>query len=540
MVHKQFARLVFVFALGAFLTTGYFQNTASVSAAPDGLNFNVNDTADLPDIQPGDGKCASKHNTCTLRAGIMEANAHLGTDILALQANTNYVLTRAGSDDNAKKGDLDVTDSIDLIGNNATINANGGVTHDRAFQFVQPNPNQPFLSQLSDLTIDGGSTGADGGGISNQAFLLLKHVSILSSHADGQGGGIANNGILFLQDNTIENNDCSCASAQHPGGGGIVNHGGLVIFSSTLDNNKSHFDGGGIWSDGTNLQLSIIDSTLAYNTADRNGGGIYSDIDTMDIDYSTVAWNFADENADDVGYGGGIYVEPNSQVTLGHTLLAENGNAASFLWSWDDCHGLLGSDGYNLIYTNNLCVVSLVHNLVGFAPNLDTFGAHGGPTKTFALKSNSPAIDAGNPTNCAITVGSSPPYDQRGYTRTVDGNNDNTTVCDIGAYEYNSGVIFNLCLGTPTGLALAFPTDTQKVKEDRVWLGFSADCAVTYRVKIRQDTKKGSLADSVKGLTMPDYLTAQLPRGHKYYWRAWACNDNGCSKSAWRSFSVKP
>lgn len=62
----------------------------------------------------------------------MEANKHQGTDVIQLQANATYTLTRVGDDDKAKKGDLDVSKSMQLVGNGATIyvraracNANG-------------------------------------------------------------------------------------------------------------------------------------------------------------------------------------------------------------------------------------------------------------------------------------------------------------------------------------------------------------------------------------------------------------------------------
>jgi len=40
----------------------------------------VNDLGDAPDAQPGDGVCLTASGTCTLRAAIMEANAHAGFD----------------------------------------------------------------------------------------------------------------------------------------------------------------------------------------------------------------------------------------------------------------------------------------------------------------------------------------------------------------------------------------------------------------------------------------------------------------------------
>lgn len=537
MIRKLLLKLAVVVVFGIVLSMGFVKNPARVSAAPEGLNIHVDDTADLPDTTPGDGHCRTANNTCTLRAAIMEANAHRGTDVIQLAANATYKLTRAGNDDTAYNGDLDITDTMDLIGNNATIDANSGVTHDRAFDFLPTKKQQS--SELEHITIEGGSTTGFGGGILNGTTLFLNNVRVVSNHADGQGGGIANNGGVVIEDSTIEDNDCSCADAAHPGGGGIVNHGGLILFRSTLDNNKSHYDGGGLWNDGDNTV--IVTSTFAFNVADQNGGAIYTHATALTILYSTIASNFADADNNDVGYAGGIYNAAGGNVTLGHTLLAKNGNVEGFLWTWDDCHGAIGSSGYNLIYANNLCVVSLSQNLIGFEPALDTFGDHGGPTKTYSLKANSWAIDNGNPDGCKTNSEPGLPTDQRMDQRIVDGSGDNVAICDIGAYEYLAGPYVDSCSSAkPPKPTIYSPANKAVLKRTQVWMSLGSDCTPTYKVKVHRDTKTGPIADQIKALGMPMYLTSKLDKGHTYWARVSACNAQGCTKSAWTEFTITP
>src|SRR5581483_2592785 len=55
---------------------------------------------------------------CTLRAAIMEANAHAGPDRVLLAAQT-YHLTIPGS--GAAAGDLDVTSDVTLVGAGSTV-----------------------------------------------------------------------------------------------------------------------------------------------------------------------------------------------------------------------------------------------------------------------------------------------------------------------------------------------------------------------------------------------------------------------------------
>ena len=63
---------------------------------------------------------------------------------------------------------------------------------------------------------------------------------------------------------------------------------------------------------------------------------------------------------------------------------------------------------------------------------------NGGPTQTHALVAGSPAIDAGDPNGCQDNSGALLQTDQRGFPRNVDGNNDGTARCDIGAVEFNN------------------------------------------------------------------------------------------------------
>ncbi len=64
-------------------------------------------------------------------------------------------------------------------------------------------------------------------------------------------------------------------------------------------------------------------------------------------------------------------------------------------------------------------------------PLLEDLAENGGFTQTHALGDLSPAIDAGSPTLC-------PAIDQRGFHRPIDGDENTSATCDMGAYEYDS------------------------------------------------------------------------------------------------------
>ena len=63
---------------------------------------------------------------------------------------------------------------------------------------------------------------------------------------------------------------------------------------------------------------------------------------------------------------------------------------------------------------------------------------NGGPTPTHALPMGSPAIDAMPAASCASET------DQTGKVRPQDGDGDMVADCDIGAFENEEGVNFDI------------------------------------------------------------------------------------------------
>ncbi len=137
----------------------------------------------------------------------------------------------------------------------------------------------------------------------------------------------------------------------------------------------------------------------------------------------TIAFNTADTDSNGDG-GGGIFNEFGT-VNFSNTIISNNFDSTSD----PDCFGPLNSLGFNLIETisQNCSIVGTTsNNITGQDPLLGPLVNNGGTTKTHALLSGSPAIDAGNPatpgsggTSCEVT-------DQRGVSRN----------CDIGAFEF--------------------------------------------------------------------------------------------------------
>jgi hypothetical protein len=107
-------------------------------------------------------------------------------------------------------------------------------------------------------------------------------------------------------------------------------------------------------------------------------------------------------------------------ATLVNTIIAHNlgGN----------CDVAIDSEGYN-IDSEDSCGLDQLSDFVNTDPLIAPVGDYGGETFTHALMPSSPAVDAADSVSC-ITV------DQREVSRPVDGDEDGSAQCDIGAYEF--------------------------------------------------------------------------------------------------------
>src|SRR5439155_27084131 len=131
------------------------------------------------------------------REAIIAANNLSGPDTITLSAET-YTLSVGGpGEEAAQTGDLDITDSltIDGAGAGSSIITASGQFNDRIFDVVA-TPFKPTV-MLSGLTVSGGSTFDEGGGIRNDGDLTLSDAvvegnQISSPSGSAAGGGISN------------------------------------------------------------------------------------------------------------------------------------------------------------------------------------------------------------------------------------------------------------------------------------------------------------------------------------------------------------
>ncbi len=276
------------------------------------VGFLVNSTLDTVDANPGDGIAADSMGRTTLRAAIMEANAHAGRDSIVVPAGT-YLFTLAGTvEDAAATGDLDITGDLTITGLGATATIIDAADLDRIFDVK----NGATL-RLEGVTLRNGQIIGDGGAILNSGTLDLVGLTLDSNLVTGsfasQGGAIYNQGTLTIADSALTNNEAQGE------GGALFNADGFTasITNSTFNNNRSQNSSGGAIDSGINSTLNIVGSSFTNNSA-FGGGAIYNRSGTVSIASSLFGGNSS------LLDGGALFNASGGSLTIDRSTLQNN------------------------------------------------------------------------------------------------------------------------------------------------------------------------------------------------------------------------
>jgi hypothetical protein len=272
----------------------------------------------------------------------------------------------------------------------------------------------------------------DGGGIdvSGGTDTHIRQSTITGNSSPDNGGGVDEESIsdpITITDSTISHNTAANSGGGIEAGGG----GTFLLFGDTLTGNQAGNNGGGLDNGGGDTD-TYVNTTITHNTAGGEGGGIESgatfDGETFGdgefISFSTITENTATQGGGNIGVSevGGAVID-NSIIAMGHP---------------DNCPGFGVTDnGHNLFDDTTDSGAECgagpsTHDVVTGHPDLGPLQDNGGPTKTEALLSGSPAIDAASTANCTSETknSSGKQVDQREFVPRPQGSR-----CDIGAFE---------------------------------------------------------------------------------------------------------
>ena len=266
----------------------------------------------------------------SLREAVIAANADPDADVIQLLPSETYTLDSQDPRNGDYIGDLNVNQSVSIIGGTGTtIDGNDS---SRILSF-----NNAGTSLLSSVTLTNGNTsngggagieGTAGGGVfSKDTNLSIELVNFNNNEAEiggalYQNGGIINltettielnkvtnlggglfleNGIANLTDVTIKNND-----APNQGGGLYLQANTTNLNDVTIRENKAiNNQGGGIFFNGGEINLN--DSHLIENSAGVEGGGLYINFGTANVTSTDFSQNFT-THATEFGKGGGAFL----------------------------------------------------------------------------------------------------------------------------------------------------------------------------------------------------------------------------------------
>ena len=367
------------------------------------------------------------------------------------------------------------------------------------------------------IYLDGGSASITGGtfsqntagtagGAINLSF-LAGNVSITgaiftTNTAGTRGGAIhtSNNSgqTLTIDQCTVDSNTATGSSGD---GAGMYTGGSthLVLTNSTVSNNTAGRSGGGIFhSGGSSASLTITNSTISGNTSATSvstgvGGGLYnfgSSGATATLLNNTIVNNAASGASSS---GGGIKI--GSVTFSGKNNVIANNTANT----GPNISGTFTSNDYNLIEVTTGATITgtTTHNIYNTDPNLGSLQNNGGPTYTHAPAYNSPVRDAGTNTGAPST-------DQRGVSRPQDGNNDASSVTDIGAVEYSINNAPTRTAGSPSAISVNEDSATSTA----VTLGLGS---LTYGPGGEVDEAGQTLTYTVTSI--PSFITVWLADG---------------------------
>ncbi len=359
--------------LVALLTAMMATSAVALTNADIGFQQVVDELSDLPDTDPGDGRCKTSAGGCSLRAAIEESNAdsdriweiQLTGGVIAItdkkneyEIKSSVIITGAPNDTSILEGNAfsrvfkvvrDVAHPVELMLRNLTLRK-GPINNEGALG--DDNGSQIF--SRGDLTLDN-VTIVNGGVNSNAVFVDGRTLTVTNSRFIGNGRAISLlNGRAIIRDSRFEKNEMRSGGAALLSDHGIVEISGSEFVSNTSDSKHVTRGFGGAIQQLAGL-LSIRSSRFSGNHCVL-GGAIYATgtlLVAEDVVFSANSAGragFQNPESAPVGDGGALYLAGGNAIVDGPRL---TGNSAEHAGGAIYVAGEANADLRNLFISGN-------------------------------------------------------------------------------------------------------------------------------------------------------------------------------------------
>lgn len=554
-----------------------------VESAQAGPNLLVTRSADTDS-----GVCGVVY--CTLREAINAANSLKGANTITFNIPAGNIASNSGCSA-ANLCTITLSSTLPIIDDDVAIDGSANaakITLDGNSNVRIMEINPEWNVTLDTLTfVNGKCSNCDGGAIYNRGILIVSDSTFSGNDASvgfGDGGAIMGvTGTLDVRSSTFADNTGG-------NGAGIFSSGGiLIVTNSTFSNNSALGTGGGIYIGDTGY---VVNTTLSGNGASGGGGGGIATSGTLNYANTLIANSTAGGDCLTLGSGAigtntrNLVEDGSCSATLSGdpnlSSLADNGgptetmaiptnspaldagdtgvcqasvSSTNFGAGGLDQRGEPRPDGKCDIgaferQVAYLTVIKHVDNSQGGTATASdwTMNVSGvNPSKTSFPGAEVPGVRVIlDPGAYSVTESGGPAGYQDSYSADCSGTlavGDNNSCTITNAQFTPTPTITPTATATPSPCfaappALLSPANGAQVVGKSVTLDWQdAPCAAQYKLRVRQDSKRGPLVLKKNGLTLSTYtLSLTPPRVNLLLWRVKACDATQCGK--WSEWST--
>ena len=247
------------------------------------VEFSVTTLEDAIDVDVTDNVCLTAAGECSLRAAVQQANALPGLDHINLPSGEYFLGGSDPGENEALSGDLDISDSLSIRGEEVELVTISAGRVDRIFD-LRGSVQNPTLVSLSRMTVRLGipPDSERGGCIRNEgAELIVDEVRFQTCHAL-EGGAIyqSSDNPQRMQLTNVSFDDTEAGRGGSLYSSGVLNIDGGVFVRGTAY--SSH--GSAIYATG--LFSSVSNSQFIQNQSGQDGTLYFQGSETLQTEVS--------------------------------------------------------------------------------------------------------------------------------------------------------------------------------------------------------------------------------------------------------------